>query len=155
MKTIQTFKFSLKPMVSVEIHQGAEILSADIEYDTIMNRPYVALSAIVDSSAEMENRTFYIVGEGQEVQDSVGAYITSFRGHRGVTMEHLFSARDYDREKVIEDREKVIRDMVKSNPSITPDVLRRMANNAWTGWPNELKERLQDLLEEKEGEGEN
>lgn len=82
MKTI--WKFPLQPECTLDMPKGAEVLSVCKQSDEI------CLWALVDPSAEKEQRRFVGFGTGHDVPDRPMKFIGTAHLHGGSLVFHVF-----------------------------------------------------------------
>jgi len=89
MITIWKFELKFEDKVEIEIPEGAEILT--IQIDKKDNKP--CLWALVDSNAETVTRVFELFGTGSELQYDMGVdrkYLGTYQYQKGEFVGHVF-----------------------------------------------------------------
>lgn len=88
MKTIFKYKLEIEAFQSIAMHQGAQILSVQVQNKD----PYVW--AMVDSMAPLEVRVFHTFVTGEPIPNAVGLneYIGTFLLCDGEFVFHLFES---------------------------------------------------------------
>jgi len=78
------YKYPVKPDASIELPQGARILSIHVQHSV------PCLWALVNPVAPKEVRRFHTIPTGQPFDDSGLTYIGTFHGIEGWMVFHLF-----------------------------------------------------------------
>ena len=92
MKTI--WKFTIKHLdaeIVLRMSNGAEILTVQVQHNQI------CIWAIVDPSAPLVQRYFYITGTGHPLRENITKYkyIGTFQLNNGALVLHLFEDKNY------------------------------------------------------------
>ena len=95
MKTIWKYTILISDVFSLELPQGAKILTVQEQY----GKPQIWV--LVNSDNPLETRIFRLVGTGHpiEIEDSKLEYIGTFQVAGGSFIGHLFEIRDKEEEE--------------------------------------------------------
>lgn len=85
MKTIWKFDLPFMENPIIEMPEDAKILDVQIQHGA------VCMWAVVDDKAALENRSFFIVGTGQQMPPRAGRYVRTIQQDRFVW--HIFEER--------------------------------------------------------------
>ena len=84
MKAIWKFPLSVEDRQEIEMPAGAEILTAQLQGNTLY------LWAVVDDQAPKEKRTIEVFGTGQLMSSETRKYISTFQLYRLALVFHVF-----------------------------------------------------------------
>lgn len=84
MQTIWKFPLRIADVQTIEMPAGAQILTAQVQYDELQ------LWAIVNPDAPESWRTFAIATTGRVMHFTPDKYIATFQLHDGAFVGHLF-----------------------------------------------------------------
>lgn len=88
-KTIYKYVLPIEKFPAVEIHEGAEIISAQMQHGSL------CVWAIVDPSAKTELRSFRVIGTGMHFEsDTLGKHLGTVQLEDGFLILHVFEAAD-------------------------------------------------------------
>ncbi len=83
MKTIYKYSLDATGEQVIKMPKGAQVLTVQNQHGCAV------LWALVEKTAEIENRTFLVYGTGYEVTKE-GKYIGTFQLHQGSLVFHVF-----------------------------------------------------------------
>jgi len=79
------YKYEIKiGLYSIEIYQGAKILTVQTQYDTL------CIWAIVDTKQPIVERKIQVIGTGFSLPPALGIYIGTIQLENGAFIGHVF-----------------------------------------------------------------
>ncbi len=84
MNTVWKYTLPVSGRIELNIPAGAKLLCVQMQFDRL------CMWALVDPTAPISTRCFWIVGTGHELLSAPGAYVGTFQINGGALVFHVF-----------------------------------------------------------------